>query len=198
MQIEWAPLGAFILATMYTPGPNNISSAGLGLAHGYRRTLPYMLGIALGFFLMMLASALLSATLLTAFPALDAVMRYAGAAYILYLAYAVLKLGYAVDDGKGEPLGFVNGMLLQLVNPKTIVFGFTVFSTFLAGLAGQNAALTLAAAAFAVLAFGACSLWALFGSAISRYLADPRIRLAVNAGLALLLVFSAAELAGIL
>ncbi len=100
MTIEWLPLGAFILATMYTPGPNNISSASFGLAHGYRRTLPYMLGIALGFFLMMLASALLSASLLSAFPSLDAVMRYAGAAYILYLAYVVLKLGYAVDDGK--------------------------------------------------------------------------------------------------
>ncbi len=89
-------------------------------------------------------------------------------------------------------------MLLQLVNPKTIVFGFTVFSTFLAALAGQTAALTLAAAVFAVLAFGACSVWALFGAVISRYLSNPRIRLMVNIGLALLLVFSAAELAGIL
>ena len=51
------PLISFVIVTTFTPGPNNISSAAMGVAYGYRRTIPYLFGIASGFFLVMLAAA---------------------------------------------------------------------------------------------------------------------------------------------
>ena len=94
--------------------------------------MPYLLGICTGFFGMMLLSAGVSASLLNTFPALESTLRYVGAAYILYLAYAALKTSYTFDSEETKPLGYSSGLLLQILNPKLIVYGLTLFSTFLA------------------------------------------------------------------
>lgn len=195
---EFLPLISFVLVTTFTPGPNNISGAAMGVLYGYRATMRYLLGMLAGFFIMIQVSAWGAATLLEAFPVLQEVLRYAGAAYILYLAYATLKASYGFDERESEPLGFGNGFLLQLLNPKLIVYGLTLFSTFLAPITDQAGNIMLAATLLTGVAFLAISTWILFGSAIKRYLANARVRLAVNAALSLLLVYSALDLAGIL
>ena len=68
MDIDMIPLVSFAIVTTFTPGPNNISSAAMGVAFGYRRTRPYLFGIATGFFVMMLAAAYLASTLLRIMP----------------------------------------------------------------------------------------------------------------------------------
>ena len=83
MSIELFPLISFVLITTFTPGPSNISSASMGILHGYKGTLRFLLGLVSGLFLIMLLSGLISATLLRFFPALEPVLRYLGAAYIL-------------------------------------------------------------------------------------------------------------------
>ena len=198
MQTEFLPLITFILVTTSTPGPNNISSAAMGVLHGYQKTLRYLLGICVGFFGMMLVSALVSASLLNTFPILETLLRYAGAAYILYLAYATLKTSYDFEDKAVKPLGFPNGLLLQVLNPKTVIFGLTLFSAFLAPITHQPVKLLVAAVGLAGIAFLTSSTWTLFGTMIKRYLHQPRIRLAMNVILSLLLVYSAVELTGVL
>jgi cysteine/O-acetylserine efflux protein len=198
MPTEILPLITFVLVTTFTPGPNNISSAAMGVLHGYKKTLRYLLGICTGFFGMMLLSAWVSASLLHVFPSLEIILRYVGAAYIIYLAIATLKTSYAFDDEEVKPLGFANGLLLQILNPKLIVYGLTLFSTFLAHITHQPARLLVAAALLMIVSFCATSTWALFGTVIKRYLHQPRIRFGVNAILSLFLVYSALELAGIL
>ncbi|MQC26597.1 MAG: hypothetical protein DWG76_03995 [Chloroflexi bacterium] len=121
------PLITFVVISVFTPGPNNISAAAMGVLHGYRATFKYLIGIVIGFFFMILVSAWVSASLLSVFPSLQSTLRYVGAAYILYLAYATFKASYGFDDHETKPLGFTNGLLLQLLNPKLIVFGLTLF-----------------------------------------------------------------------
>lgn len=197
MNIELLPLITFVLVTVFTPGPNNVSSAAMGVLHGYRGSFKYLLGIMTGFFFMIQLSAWVASTLLAFFPWLQTWLQYIGAVYILYLAFATLKASYNLGEGESKPLGFVNGLLLQLFNPKLIVFGLTLFSTFLAPIVHDARLLLLAAVGLDLLCFTAISLWTLFGAAIARYLKQPRTRLAVNAVLALFLVYTALELAGI-
>ena len=198
MSIDLFPLISFVLITTFTPGPANISSASMGVLHGYKGTLKFLLGLASGFLIIMSLSGLISATLLRFFPALEPILRYIGAAYILYLAFSILKASYTFEAGDVKPMGYLHGFVLQVSNPKLLVYAFTLFSTFLAPISGNVTLLILVIPILALTAFSATSTWALFGSVIKTYLHSPRAKMTVNIILSLFLVYAAIELAGIL
>lgn len=198
MDLDFVPLLSFVLVTTYTPGPNNISSTSMGVLYGYKRTLPYLLGIVTGFFLLMALCGLISGTLRELVPAFETVLRIVGAVYILWLAYETLRATYAFEDRDRGTLGFVRGALLQILNPKGVIYGLTLYSTFLLSITGNPAQILVSAAGLSIVTFSAVSVWTLFGSAIRRFLHEPRVRKAVNVMLALLLVYTAVELSGVL
>src|SRR5262245_43419964 len=120
------PVISYVLISTFTPGPSNISSASLAVLHGYKNTLKYQLGLAAGVFLLMLLSGSLATTILRFFPAFEPIMRYIGAAYILYLAFGILKSSYTFTEADVKPLGFIYGFILQILNPKLTVYAFTL------------------------------------------------------------------------
>ena len=197
MSLDLIPLLSFVLVTTYTPGPNNISSTSMGVRYGYRRSLRYLLGITTGFFIVMLLCGLISGTLRTLVPSFETVLRIVGAVYILWLAYETLRATYTFEDNDRGELGFVTGALLQILNPKGVIYGLTLYSTFLLGIDGRPVQMLLSAAGLAVVAFSAVSTWALFGSAIRRFLHVAWVRQVVNALLALLLIYTAVEVSGL-
>lgn len=198
MLTDFAAALSFILITIFTPGPNNVSSAAMAALYGYRRSLPYMLGIMLGFGTLMLVIAFVSASLLRVVPQLAAILRYVGSAYILYLAYHILKTSYRVQTENTRPLSFANGMVLQLLNPKGMVFSLTLFTSFFSPTDYTLPELVLAAIMLSSIAFVAVTSWAVFGTVISRVLHSRRAEQAVNVALALFLVYTALDLLGIL
>jgi hypothetical protein len=135
--------------------------------------------------------------LLAHFPAIETPLRLIGAAYILYLAYSMLKASYQFKAQDEKPLGFNQGFLLQLLNPKLFVYALTLFTGFLAPITTSLPLLILAACLLAVVAFCATSGWALFGTVVKAYLRHPRVKLIVNIVLSLALVYTALELAGL-
>ena len=188
---------AFAIIAIFTPGPNNISSASSGVLFGYRRTLPYIFGIMTGFLSVMLSSGLLSQTLAKNFPSIEGALCIVGAAYILWLAYHSLRASYDFEMQEKPPSGFLSGFFLQAFNPKGLIFGLTVYSTFLTPILSEWGLLLLSALFLTTLAFMATSLWALSGAAIRRYLKDTRMQRIINTLLALLLVYTAYEISGI-
>jgi len=185
---------SYVLISSFTPGPSNISSASLAVMHGYKNTLKYQAGLALGVFLFMLLSGLLSTTLLNIFPALEPILRYIGAGYILYLAFGILKASYSFTEMDVKPLGFGHGLMLQILNPKLVVYAFTLFSAFLVSINRSFAPLALVCVLLAATSFCATSVWALFGTAIKEYLHNPRLKAIVNVILSLSLVYTAITL----
>ena len=188
---------AYIFISSFTPGPSNISSASMAILHGYRNTLKYQAGLAAGVFMLMLLSGLFSAALLRIFPAIEPILRYAGAAYILYLAWGILKASYSFTEGTAEavrPLGTAHGLIVQILNPKLTVYAFTLFSGFLSSITMNFIILFVIAGLLAAVSFCATSTWALFGTAIRTHLQNPRIAAVVNIGLALMLIYSALTL----
>lgn len=198
MPINLAPLISYVFVSTFTPGPSNISSASSGVLHGYKNSLAFQGGLAAGVFLLMLLSGLVSSALLRLFPALEPVLRIVGAAYILYLAYSVLKASYNFSGPEARPMGFGHGLLLQVLNPKLVVYAFTLFTGFLTPLTGSFTILALASLLLAVVSFAATSLWAVFGAAIKAYLQNPRLKTIVNIVLALSLVYTAIALTGLI
>jgi cysteine/O-acetylserine efflux protein len=197
MATDLLPTLAFVLVSTFTPGPNNIASAAMGALHGYKNALNFLLGITAGFLLVMFLCAWVSASFLAYFPAFEPALRYVGAAYILYLAFGILKASYSFEDGVARPMGFTNGFMLQLLNPKLLVYGLTLFSTFLASISHEPPQLVIALILLALASFCAISIWALFGTLIKTYLRHPRAMLALNVILALFLIYTALDLANI-
>ena len=196
--IDQFALASFVLITTFTPGPNNISSASMGVIYGYPRTLRYLTGIAGGFFVVMIICAGLSTQLLGMLPSLQKYLRFAGAAYILWLAISTLRTSYSFEDSDQPQQAFKKGFFLQLLNPKVAVYGLTLYSTLLAPISGHMGYLALSALLLAATAFCATSTWALFGATIRNSLNNVKFRNIINLSLAVLLAYTAIELSGII
>src|SRR5919206_2461214 len=83
----------FALAMSATPGPNNALVAASAANFGLRRSLPQVLGVSIGFPVMLLLVALGAAELLRGAPALMAAMRWVGAAWMVWLAWGIATAG---------------------------------------------------------------------------------------------------------
>lgn len=192
--IDLSAFLAFAIISGYTPGPNTISSASMGLTYGYRRTIPYHLGIGTGFFLLMIASALVASAIKTLLPGLIPVLTVLGSLYILYLAVHMVRSSISLASTMPEPLGFGRGMLLQLFNPKALLMGLTIYSTFLVGLPTTIFWRGLSALFLAVLMYGSVTLYTLFGAALLKFLTSKKVGSAINIVLSLALVYTAITL----
>jgi cysteine/O-acetylserine efflux protein len=170
----------------------------MAVLHGYKNTLRYQIGLAAGVLLLMLLSGWFSATLFRSFPSFEPLMRYIGAAYILYLAFGILKASYTFTEQDAKPLGFTHGFILQLLNPKLFVYSFTLFLVFLTPIAKSILSLLFIVVILAGVSFCATSLWALFGTVINTHLRNPRLNLLINIALSLSLVYVAISLTGLI
>lgn len=191
MPLDIFPLLIFILATTFSPGPNNISAAAMGINIGYKNSLPYLLGIMAGFSFIMMLCALVSSKIITVLPHLETYLSYVGFAYILWLAYSTLTSSVQSNNKVATQQAFTKGFVLQLVNPKAIVYGLTLYSTFLVALANNTSYLIGTSFLFGAITFSAISTWALFGSVLRHKLNNPTFHRTVNVVLALLLAYTA-------
>jgi cysteine/O-acetylserine efflux protein len=189
---------SYVLISTFTPGPSNISSASVAVNYGYKKTINFQIGLAAGVFALMVLSGWFSTFLLDIFPRLEPVLRYAGAAYILYLAFGILKAGYFFSEENTNPMGLTNGFFLQILNPKLMIYSFTLFTTFLAATNMNPLGLVVTSTLLAVTSFCATSTWALFGTAIQTHLRNHRIKMVINVILSLALTYAALSLLGIL
>lgn len=189
----------FVLVTNYTPGPNNILCGSMGAIYGYRRAVPFLFGIASGFFVIMLLCATLSSLVVTHLPTVAPVLRIVGSLYILWLAVGVYRGSSKLLDRPEEsaPLKFWNGVVLQFVNPKAIFFGLTVHSVFLAPLLGDRSTLLWAPLLLTLVCFSALSAWAVAGNLIRGWVKTPKRARILTAVLSAALVYTAIDLAGV-
>jgi len=180
----------FCIVSSVTPGPNNMMLMASGVNYGVRRTMPHLLGVSFGFALMVALVGTGLDTLFRLAPWAFPVMKYAGAAYLLWLAWKIAHAG-AVKDGEAasKPLGFFGAAAFQWINPKGWVMAISALTAY---AVSADYAVTVAIIAFTYLiaCFPCSSLWVMFGAAMRRWLADPRHARVFNWSMAALLVAS--------
>ncbi|MDG1582493.1 LysE family translocator [Pseudomonas sp. GOM6] len=181
----------FAFVTSITPGPNNTMLLASGVNFGVRRSLPHLLGISLGFMVLVASVGLGLGQLFEQFPALYTALRYGGAVYLLYLAWKIAGAGAPDANGQstGKPFTFLQAAAFQWINPKAWIMAIGAITTY----TPQEGFLTnvlLIAALFALVNCPTCSLWAVAGSLLRRWLNRPAILRAFNIAMALLLVAS--------
>ncbi|HWJ76302.1 MAG TPA: LysE family translocator [Kaistia sp.] len=189
---QWSALLAFALVTAFTPGPNNAMLMISGANFGFLRSFPHMLGISLGFPLMVLAVGLGLGGLLEADPLVHRVLAYVAFAYLLYLAWKLAFAGRVDNQGVriGKPMRFIAAALFQWVNPKAWIMAVSALALYVAPNEPVLSSASRVASAFALTAFPSTVVWCLFGTAISRYLDSDRRVAIFNGTMAVLLVAS--------
>ena len=186
-------LAAFVLfavVMLFTPGPNNIMLMTSALNFGFSRTLPHMLGVSIGFGLMVFLVGIGLGAIFKIFPLLYTVLKYAGAAYLLYLAVAI-GTSAKVEEGKkkSRPLTFLEGAAFQWINAKGWIIALGAITTY-AAVTRFPLNVVMLASIFAALGTASSATWAAFGASLRRFLKERRHVRAFNIVMALLLVAS--------
>ncbi|HZP78478.1 MAG TPA: LysE family translocator [Pseudolabrys sp.] len=181
----------FAFVTAFTPGPNNIMVTASGVNFGFARTIPHMVGVVVGFLVLLMAAAAGVGALLSAVPALEWILKIAGAAYMLWLAWKVANAGHVSEGEKGpaRPWSFLQAFAFQWINPKGVI---TAMSSIAIYMRPDHWLFdfSLMLAIFAIMTIGSISLWTGFGVALRRLLTDPVRARVFNIAMALLLVVS--------
>ncbi len=190
-----ASAAGFAVAMSASPGPNNAMVAASAANFGMRRTVPHMLGVAIGFPAMLVLVALGAAELLRERPGVMLALRWVGAAWLLWLAWRIATAvpsapGTAGRGPAARPMGFVEAALFQWVNPKAWLIAAGAIAAYTGGAAGLLAESLALAALFAVAALASLAAWAALGAGAARLLATPSAMRWFNRLVAALLVLS--------
>ncbi len=164
----------YALVTSITPGPNNFMLLASGVNFGFVRTVPHMLGIGIGFLVLLLAVGFGLGAVLTAFPALHTVLKVAGGAYLLYLAWKIaMSRSMGAEAGaKARPMNFLEAAAFQWVNPKAWVMAVTAIATY-TDTRQYFSTVLVVGVIFVLVNVPSVSTWAGFGSALRDWLSDP-------------------------
>jgi threonine/homoserine/homoserine lactone efflux protein len=173
--MQWlVGLVGFSLVSAGTPGPNNVLLWASGATFGFRRTLPHVLGTALGIGAVTLAVAAGVGLLVTSIPGLTFLMKLVGSAYLLLLAYRIAKGGSTDGMTVAHPMSIVEASAFQALNPKGWIFAFGAVTTFrpdeIPAIAGSLAV----AATMMVVILPCAAAWAVAGGAMSRLMSGER------------------------
>ena len=166
-------LFVFAFVTSITPGPNNLMLMASGVNFGFRRTIPHMLGIGVGFLTLLLGVGLGLGAALTAFPALHLALQVAGGVYLLYLAWRIASTRSLGDGASAStrPMTLLEAAAFQWINPKAWVMALTGIAVY-SSPESPFLSVVLVSVAFAVVNLPCVSSWAAFGVALRSFLAD--------------------------
>ena len=178
----------FAFAGSVSPGPNNALLWASGMRFGFLRTVPHVVGTVLGIGSLLVAVALGLGAVLRVVPRAELVLKVAGSAYLLYIAYLLWGGGSIGRAASARPLGVARGLMFQCTNPKAWVFAVAAVGTFLAGVTPAAAASFVG---IVVVVVGLSStIWAAGGAALGRVMEDERSRRIVSGVLAALVAAS--------
>lgn len=189
------PLIAFAAVSTVTPGATTTLATASGAHFGFRRSLPFMIGVAIGLAAMAVAAAAGLAGLLLAAPSLKFAMQLAGSAYLLWLAFRIGRSGPPhLDRSVATPTSFLGALWIQLQNPKGWAMTLGAAASF-AGLASGAAELAaLLGTVFGIFALLSLMIWCVAGLLLARLLRSPWQWRLLNVALALALAASIATM----
>jgi threonine/homoserine/homoserine lactone efflux protein len=184
----------FAVVMFFTPGPNNIMLLSSGLTYGLRRTVPHIAGITVGFAFMVGAVGIGLGAIFIAYPVLRTILKYAGVAYLVYLA-AVIAMAeppsadQADASGGRGPMTFWGAALFQWINAKGWVMVIGTITAY-AAIAAFPWNIAIQVGVSLLLGTLSCIGWALFGTALRPVLTSRRAIRVFNVVMAVLLLAS--------
>ena len=181
----------FAVIAAVTPGPNNVMLTTTGLNFGVRRGLPHLLGICIGFPVMLALIGLGFGTLFELYPVLHEIIRIVGIVYLLYLAWKIARSGGGVDqDERSRPISFWKAAAFQWVNPKAWIMGSSALAAYTSLDDSFFLQVALVCITFFFVTLPCAGVWLVFGAGLQRLLRNPKHLRRFNLAMAILLVAS--------
>lgn len=183
-------LVGFALVSAFSPGPNNLMLLSSGMNFGWRKSIPHILGIAIGFPVMIFCVGLGIAQIFETYPVSLIVMKALSAVYLIYLAYKIASTRQVSVDSEiknTRPLTFIQAAAFQWVNPKAWAMALTAISAY---TIANNMLLSVVIVILVFLSVGMMSAntWTIIGLKLRIFLSNPKVFRAFNIGCALILV----------
>jgi len=184
-------IATFTVSSTMTPGPNNIMLLSSGLTFGYKRTIPHILGVTLGFSLMVLLVGLGFGIIFEKFPVVLKVLKVVGIAYLFWMAYKIATSKGSMNiKEKSKPFTFVQAALFQWVNPKGWIMSLTSISIFVSSKEDSITQVLIISLIFLLSGMLSTNTWAIGGVTLKRFIKDESHVRKFNIIMAILLIAS--------
>jgi threonine/homoserine/homoserine lactone efflux protein len=180
----------FAFVSSITPGPNNLMLMNSGANFGFKKTIPHMLGVGIGFTLMIALVGLGVIKLFDTFPLSYEILKVLSILYLLYLAFKIASSTGNIEQrsSSAKPFNFIQAALFQWVNPKAWTMALTSISIY--APSKDLSAVLLVAMVFGIVNLPCISFWIVLGQKIKVLLTDLKRLRAFNISMALLLILS--------
>lgn len=186
-------IATFTLSTVSSPGPNNIMLLSSGLTFGYKRTIPHMIGIMLGFPFMVLLVGLGLGIVFEKFPIIFSILKIIGILYLFWMAFKIATNKASLEIKEGEeskPFTFIQSAAFQWVNPKAWVMAITAISIFVTSKEDSLMQVLIIALIYLVSSIFSTNAWTAGGVVLKRFVKDDKVVRILNIVMAVLLVGS--------
>ncbi|GAB6927062.1 LysE family transporter [Paenibacillus sp. JCM 10914] len=178
----------------FSPGPSNIVILASVQNSGIKKTLRYIAGASIAFFLLIAASVVLGQLLSAGMPIILPLMRLIGCAFMLYLAYQVYRMDVSASAAN-QAASFTSGFLMQFLNPKVVLFTLTVIPSYVMPHYTTGVVISIFVVAVSLIGCSAYMTWAVCGSLFQGIM--QKYRRTTKTILACFLVYSAIVVSGI-
>ena len=131
MHPEFLSIALFWIVAAYTPGPNNVVASYSGFNFGIKKTIPHILGVTLGFTSLVIALTFGLVNIFKLFPLIQIVLKYLGSFFLIYLAYKISFSKSSSEKKSENPISFLDTFIFQFLNPKGVLIGIIIVSTYL-------------------------------------------------------------------
>ena len=182
-------VAVFSFVTSVTPGPNNTFLLSSGANFGLKKSLPYLSGIMAGLSGMMIALGAGLGVIFATLPLVYQVLKWVGFAYIVWLAYLIVKSTSKSETAEAQYIGFAKATTFQFVNPKAWVVVASFMAAFVPVGSGLGAT-SFICLIFLVATYPGALMWAIAGQVLKEWLSRPARRRIFNIASAILLVLS--------
>ena len=180
----------FALVAAISPGPNNIMLAASGANYGFRRSLPHIIGICVGFGCLVIVGGLGLGSFLNKFPQLFSFLKTIALFFLLYLVWKIGTASSPEISKNQKPISFQTAALFQWVNPKGVTVVMSAITAYLDATSSIWQALPLIVLIFVLVTAISTCLWTFLGTFISGFLANKKQRIVFNITMALALIIS--------
>ena len=190
MHPELLSISLFWFVAAYTPGPNNVVASYSGFNFGVKKTIPHILGVALGFTSLVLLLTIGLINVFKLFPIIQIIIRYLGTIFLIYLAYKIASSTSSDEIKKENPVNFIETFLFQYLNPKGVMVAIIVVSTYVElGENYLNHATQVVALAF-LFSSTSITLWTFIGKFLRKFATNDKFIKYFNYAMSGLLLLS--------
>ena len=190
MHPEILSIALFWFVAAFTPGPNNVVASYSGFNFGITKTIPLILGVTLGFTSLIFFLTIGLINVFKIFPILQNILKYLGTLFLLYLAYKISFSKSSKEEEKKNPVTFFDTYFFQFLNPKGVLFGIIIVSTYLE--LGENYlsyAIHIVLLAF-IFSSTSITLWTFIGKFLRKFATNDKFINYFNYAMSLLLLLS--------